>query len=319
MSLDGITEEFLENGFAVVKGAFPTKTAEKCREALWRKLDESNIKRDDVSTWPIKFGISECYTKEDGAPWDEVFTSTLQDAIDAICGPDSTKSFGAGWWMITFPGHVDGPWCADGNWHIDGHWYTHYPYSPEVGLVAVMFFSDVKCHGGGTAVLQGSHHFVSHCLVEAGLRGLSSQEISHLISCNLQVFEIVELTGQAGDVVLMHPWLAHSRSTNCSETCETGVRFMCHPGIALHHPMNFSLPDSSLSVLEKSILYSIRNGGDEFALQMITPEAVEHFLSRRWRKRTSAVLLEQDDTEGDLDRLMGFSSFSSSRVDSEYF
>ena len=57
--------------------------------------------------------------------------------------------------MITFPGFSEGQWAVEGNFHIDGHWYQHYPYNKEIGVLPIMFFSDVKPDGGGTAIAEG--------------------------------------------------------------------------------------------------------------------------------------------------------------------
>ena len=53
-------------------------------------------------------------------------------------------------------------------------------------------------------------------------------------SCHAGVdFDITELTGEAGDVILLHPFLLHARSKNLAPLLESGVRFLCHPAVPL--------------------------------------------------------------------------------------
>ena len=44
--------------------------------------------------------------------------------------------------------------------------------------------------------------------------------------------QVVELTGEAGDVVLGHPWLLHATAPNCG----TRTRMMCVQRIHLENP-----------------------------------------------------------------------------------
>ena len=48
------------------------------------------------------------------------------------------------------------------------------PLSREIGLLPIFLFSDVKPHGGGTAVIRGSHKTVAELLWnQAGTKGLT--------------------------------------------------------------------------------------------------------------------------------------------------
>lgn len=52
----------------------------------------------------------------------------------------------------------------------------HWPHSREIGLVPIFLFSDVRPHGGGTALLRGSHKKVAEILWErAGTTGLTGK------------------------------------------------------------------------------------------------------------------------------------------------
>ena len=53
-------------------------------------------------------------------------------------------------------------------------------------------------------------------LTEAGCRGMRPCEIAYCVEKCLATaqYPLEELTGQAGDVVIMHPFLIHARSKN---------------------------------------------------------------------------------------------------------
>lgn len=186
-------------------------------------------------------------------------SSKFLKSIDELCGIGSTDSFGLGWWTITFPGISIPPWTVNGHYHIDGSNYQHYPFSRNIGLIPMMFFSDVLISGGGTTVVEGSHLEASNILFEAGLKGCGSKELNNKVTeyCFENESNIVELTGNIGDIVFMHPFLLHARSTNISPVNLDSVRVLCHPTISLKNNMNFCKPFSELSIVEQSIVLSL--------------------------------------------------------------
>jgi hypothetical protein len=156
--------------------------------------------------------------------------------------------------MVTFPRfeEKEAKWHPNGTWHIDGHIHPHYLDSKDPALIALMLFSDVEPEGGGTALCEGSHLVATQILVESGNEGLSSKELAQRVMNSRETFNIIEVTGKAGDVILMHPLMLHARSTNLSENT---IRILCHPSISLKQPMNFNKELKDLSVLERSIVY----------------------------------------------------------------
>jgi hypothetical protein len=146
-------DHFIEFGYTLVRDAFDRDIGIQCREYLWKKLEsEMNIDRYNDDTWVEKVKIAEIYGIEHGKPWSNLLESKrVGKALKEVCGEENINldCFGAGWWTITFPINNDNSqWCVDGSWHIDGHNYTHYPYNKNIGVILIMFFSDVKENGG---------------------------------------------------------------------------------------------------------------------------------------------------------------------------
>lgn len=286
---DSELEQFKQYGYILLQKAFPREVALQCKEVMWNAAENrSTVRKDDPSTWPVKLPLDSTFFPSDGSPWSEVFSPRLLGAIDEICGgSNSCQSFGAGWWMITFPVDTSDSWRVEGNWHIDGGTeLVRYPFSKEIGLVLIMYFSDVVNDGGGTAVLEGSHNSVARQLIRCGLRGAKNKAlVQSVFDWPDEAYNIVELIGQAGDVLLLHPLLIHARSRNLGAYLhESGVRFMCHPTIALKTEMDFSKPVELFSPLESSIYEAAMMEEDGLlvkTLRRITIEACEDLKHRR--------------------------------------
>lgn len=213
--------------------------AAECRSALWSYLArEHGILESEPATWSRaprgRLGIAEVFQGNDlGAPWAACWSEQLRSAVDLLCGSGRWKPTGCGWWVISFPGVANPPWGAEGSWHVDGHGYQHVAQSPEVGLVLMFLFSDVQEHGGGTALAPRSHSTVADLLLCAGDAGVAGPKLSAAARQRVDLHNIIEATGRAGDVLLAHPFLLHARSKNLNNS----VRFMCHPVVPLYEPL----------------------------------------------------------------------------------
>jgi ectoine hydroxylase-related dioxygenase (phytanoyl-CoA dioxygenase family) len=136
---------------------------------------------------------------------------------------------------------------------VDGIDFQHHLRSPEQGLVAIEFLTDIDRGGGGTAIRVGSHAMISRLIAAAEPRGLSYSELRH-ISEGLDDLPVVEAQGRAGDVLLMHPHTVHARSPNAG----TRVRIAANRCIALDAPMALDPVSATRSPVERAILAAIR-------------------------------------------------------------
>ena len=62
------------------------------------------------------------------------------------------------------------------DWHIEGGWFHHHVWSPEQALLNLFCFSTVDPGGGGTLLVEGSHHVAARILWEAEPQGLEADE-----------------------------------------------------------------------------------------------------------------------------------------------
>ncbi|HTN79124.1 MAG TPA: phytanoyl-CoA dioxygenase family protein, partial [Acidimicrobiales bacterium] len=178
-------------------------------------------------------------------------------AIDDIVGRGRwrrPKDWGA--YFILFPNRRSWtvPWNA---WHLD-HDYAS-PLAPVDGLKVHSMFGDVAPRAGGMTIVAGSHrlvaqHFASHPprpgTKAAQLRKQLMQSSDYLRVLGTDggggeartarfvdaveavdgvPLQVVELTAAAGDVILIHPLVLHTRPTNAG----TEPRFLLNKDLYL--------------------------------------------------------------------------------------
>ncbi|MDE2729374.1 MAG: hypothetical protein OXI19_15220, partial [Gemmatimonadota bacterium] len=120
--------------------------------------------------------------------------------------------------------------------------------SPEQGLLTIVVWSDILPRSGGTFVACDSVQHVARHLYGNPQGLLPSGSFGHLIS-NCRDF--AEITGNAGDVVLLHPFILHSASRNLSGR----ARFITNPPVALKEPMDYNRDDpEDFSPVERAVL-----------------------------------------------------------------
>lgn len=231
-------EQFIEEGYVVLREAFPASVAKAVRETLWPKL---GVSPDDPSQWKKRvIHIQEGFL---GEPFTGALTQRVWDGYDDVVGEGRYNNLqpALGWWPVAFPGFDAPPWTPpQTGWHVDGIHFHHHVYSKTQGLLPIYLFSDIGPGDGGTAVDVGSHLRTAKILADAEPAGLSPQELTAKVNATPPV-KPVEMTGRAGDVVLLHPFMLHARSANTGKS----VRFICNPCLDLKEDMNLQRADSA--------------------------------------------------------------------------
>jgi len=247
-------DEFIRDGYTVVRNVFSPQIAEAIRDYLWEELAAQGVRRASPSTWTKRVvHLAKVYHEE---PFTGVWTDRLFGALDDVLGEGRYSApVGLGWWPVSFPNFDTPPWSAPTEgWHIDGIQFHHHINSADQGLLPLFILSDISPGGGGTAVSAGSHAITARILATAEPDGLDDDELTTRVLQH-PIQDVRELTGKAGDVALVHPFLLHARSPNTGPA----VRFICNPCIPLKEPMNLRRSDvSEYSPVEQAIVNSIR-------------------------------------------------------------
>ena len=243
---------FIKNGYHLAKGVFSRELAEKINSMVWEKLDE---KPHDPSTWnkPLVW-LREVFKNEIA---DQIHTKKYYNVIDDLCGEDKWHAHtGAGVWPILFPGFSKSWLVPEENWHIEGSWFHHHINSSEQGLVGIQLFTDIERGGGGTGVRLGSHHYTAQILAEAEPDGLDEHELCRRVIPLTKHLPVIEITGNAGDIIFIHPFTLHGSSTNTSNR----VRIAANKCISLFEKLNIYRDNQDdYSIVELSIINSLNN------------------------------------------------------------
>jgi hypothetical protein len=228
-------DQFIERGFVMLRDAFSRAAARRVRDDVWKRME---LREEEPSGW--NRSMVHVRTPFGGPPYDEIFTPRLHGAFDDLMGAGGWKNLDTGLgWYVAFPGHDAPPWHVPRTgWHVEGD-FQHRVDSPEWGLVPVFLFSDIGPGDGGTVIAQGTHRTTARILAAADAAGMGEAELNRRVA-ERPFEDVVEMNGSAGDVALMHPFVAHTRSINTGKS----VRFICNGQYRLKERMTLRRADA---------------------------------------------------------------------------
>jgi len=248
--MPGLTEEQLEHyatwGYVRLPQTFCPRAAEDMSDFIWDRIQELHgIRRHDSSTWGGQAPWAGLKHFKGDAVFEPLGGPATVTAIDCLLGKRRwrrPRSWGG--FLVKFPDRTVDEWrLPASSWHVDAH-FTHEPDTP-FGVRLFSYLSNVYPRGGGTLVASGTHHLVGKFVT-----GLTSEERARDFPTLLRRFtrsdpwltrltseseearsrtaffmlhehevlgapvRIEELCAEAGDIVLMHPWLLHAASPN---------------------------------------------------------------------------------------------------------
>jgi len=237
-------DEFQRLGILRVPGAVPSRDAEAMCDSVWHMLHRNyQIERADPKTWAGQ-RIMGTHDLPKSTAFEQIASPTVCEILDDLLGP-------ANWqrpdrWaslLVSFPDSRE-PWeVPHQSWHLD---------APVVrsllGLYAVRLFTclaPLQHSGGATLAVAGSARLAEDLGRNGGVEKIRSAEVrkaliqrhrwirglcSHdgktdrihgFMNSTSKVGDIelrvVEMVGEPGDVILMHPLTLHAASPNCSE------------------------------------------------------------------------------------------------------
>ncbi|KAJ6627667.1 hypothetical protein B0H10DRAFT_1993629 [Mycena sp. CBHHK59/15] len=236
---------FLEHGFLHLPQCFSRAASEAFSANLWTRL---GISPSDKSTWHTERINMPSHT----AVRVSDFAPKAWSAICELLGGEDRISDNTLDWKDSFivnlgkEGQSAVGFRELENWHVDGDFFVHFLDSPEQGLLVIPIFSDIAPGGGGTAICTDGIGIVARYLyanpggVTPWMNPRGTPEptgpgrLSFFRSI-VQNRELVsdasfhEMTGEVGDVYLLHPLMVHSASKNALHV----PRVITNPPVAL--------------------------------------------------------------------------------------
>lgn len=234
-------EHFRANGYVVVEDAFatgPGSIAEQWTAAAWHRI---GLDPGDPSSWPDeKYHLTgeRAVSLADFSPKTWAAMGQLCGGCDRLDGPplwhdafilNLGHGRSAGW---------QAPSAAVGGWHADGDFFHHFLDSREQALLTLVLWEDMVHQGGATFIAADSVPLVARYLADHP-EGVDPYDtgIPNLIH---QCRDLREVTGRAGSVVLLHPFMLHASSVNVAGV----ARFITNPPVAFRAPMQLDPPAS---------------------------------------------------------------------------
>jgi len=150
-------------------------------------------------------------------------------------------------------------------WHVDGDFFVHYLDSPEQGLLVTPLFTDIVPGGGGTVICPDAIPTIAKWLCDhpdgVSPRMVPRGQPDFTKERNLEWYNnlvrsatnFVEVTGNCGDVYILHPLMLHSASSNPLRK----VRIITNPPVSLNEPFCFDREDGNYSLVERTTLRAL--------------------------------------------------------------
>ncbi len=280
-------DQFITQGYVTLKNCFAAQDVKEWIDRGWSRI---GVDRDDPAQWAEKrvhLSAHETVDAKEFAP------RAWHGAMELLGGADRVE---LPWeWSDGFIANLgvgdDRPWDAPGpdvgGWHKDGDFFRHFLDSPEQGLLTLVLWTDMYHQGGGTFVATDSIGVVARYLA-AHPEGVLPTDID-VDALIHQCHDFVEMTGELGDVVLMHPYMLHATSQNVIKH----GRVITNPPINLREPLRFDRDDAAdFSPVERAVLrglgvdrYDFRRTGER---EKVVPQRV---LDQRARDAEEAARL----------------------------
>lgn len=124
---------------------------------------------------------------------------------------------GLGWIHLRYPYYKyknkesDNVVCPEDSFHLDGLNYKN-QINPKQSVVLLPFITSVKKNEGGTAVIPGSHKLINDYILRHNYK--SNKYLDSVVDkiTNDNYESIIDIHGEQGDILIMHPHLVHSSS-----------------------------------------------------------------------------------------------------------
>jgi hypothetical protein len=262
---DEHVQSFLDNGYLIVHDSLERDIAANWIDQAYQRL---GYDKNDPSTWAKDIVWMD---HKNQLPIREVAPKAWAAILDVVGGEDRLETdvmrlpesghfttINSFEWSDAFVANfyrgADKPWQPPSaqitGWHKDGSYFRHFVDSREQALLTIVLWSDMLHQGGATFIAPDSVRVIAKLLYEHP-EGILARDFDFQ-SIIKQCSQFVELTGKAGDFVILHPYMLHASSQNVIRV----PRFMSNPPIVLKEPMNLNRPDpKDFSLLERATLH----------------------------------------------------------------
>lgn len=243
-------DEFVRDGFLVMRGLLPENVVAKVRADLSASL---GIDTHDPATWKSVAETRE-WAWGAGPMTVPCRSAAVEDVIEELVGPHFLRGYSlhpfknlvgldareAGFIpVLTYAEPGEPAFVQPHGWHVDGE-PDHVTIPPTCLLIVFAYLTDTPAYGGATSVQPGSHRRVFEQLTRHG-------------SLPDRTGIGMPLSGSAGDVIFMHFLLVHSSSSNFSDHVRLGLNTNALPDGAHDFAPRSGTPDETWTPFERTL------------------------------------------------------------------
>jgi hypothetical protein len=241
--------EFHRSGILRVPGAIAARAAASMCDSIWDMLSRNyKIRRDDSETWKAQriMGTKE---RPKAITVAQVVNPALRATLDQLLAPekwDCDQHWGS--LLVSFPGafpEASAGWNVPSQgWHLDAPVVRALPDLYGVRIFTCL--AKVEPQGGATLAVAGSPRLARALANARGVAKLRSADVrkglvqrhswikdlcspgdsrgrvARFMNTGATIedvdIRVIEMTGEPGDVYLVHPVMMHAGSPNCLKT-----------------------------------------------------------------------------------------------------
>jgi ectoine hydroxylase-related dioxygenase (phytanoyl-CoA dioxygenase family) len=232
-------DSFINDGYVALRAAVQSDVVDDVRTAA-AELVSPNCDEG----W--RLGLASVY---DLPVLVRAVSAAVRQAFDTLAGQ-------GGWHLAAmwgFPTRLPG--AVVPTWHIDGDWFTHHLTSADQVLTPIFLWGDIGSEDSPTLLCPGSHLEVARFLRDAEPDGVPGKEIANFVHSRLRVKGTVEATGAAGDVIVCHPYLAHT----VNPTSPRKARYISNVAVHGTAPLNATDEGARLTPVEAAVVTALRS------------------------------------------------------------
>lgn len=251
-------DHFLEHGYIKLSNCFTKEQSDKVTSTVWTRL---GMDPNDKTTWHTLRTNMPAHNRFEASDFAPKAWSGICELLGGELNiADEHRQWGDG--LIVNLGSKEGEGKETdprdlNEWHVDGDFFVHFLDSPEQGLLVIPLFTDIKSGGGGTMICPDAIPIMARYLRDHP-EGVSPRmtpraqnpkwdpennlDFFNNIAKSMPRESFVEVTGNLGDVFLLHPLMLHAASSNSLRN----VRIITNPPVSLKEPMRFDRGDGAV-------------------------------------------------------------------------
>lgn len=236
-----LLKQYERDGYIVLKNVIDNKECNRLiNQTIKPILKKNNISLINKKTWKNQHGMTISNSNGHAISrnnkdfrWNALFESTqLNSIINKLHSRSTCKSTykskwkwiysaseGLGWIHLRFPyTNSKSLKLPKNSFHLDGTIYTLNKHKKLINLinseqsnVILPFITTVKKNEGGTVVIPGSHKYIND-YIHKNVNKSNKQCVNDCIDKYINKNEYIDVQGNQGDILIMHPHLIHSSS-----------------------------------------------------------------------------------------------------------